>query len=736
MIADGPRGQTTGTGPGHREYAVSLVLGEALEDVADAPCISGTNPGSWAFGHGVSFVSRDVWDGIRRRLSGGRGGGQCNADVQDGQSGSVETRAAVPVTFVIDEPVPGAAGPAGDRSMVVRVGWMRSILRSLVRLNGLGSLLPHERHEAPRIGQWRPRRVVDVLAAPSDKLLDMVLGVMGASGDVDSFMARYRVVGPEGRVMHPLVRAEELGDESVIGVCGVPRMPDGSVLPGDGDGGGVCGLRNQGNTCFMNSGLQCLMSCRKLSEYFINRTREGAVDRHPSNASLVDGYSELIAQVHGGEARVVTPSKIKASMGAVYEEYKENEEQDAVEFVTRLLDMLHEGLAEKAAGSRKASEGLVGTGRSIVTDLFFFELGSTLTCKGCGRSKVSVEPGMCLSLPVPPPLQYKEDIVVFYESCRRPPARVYEDVSATIGALKRRLSEQHGVSGRVVCMWYDGSRNMVEVGDDAVVGSVPQMLFCYEYFEDMAEAYLWVHVRVKKLFMDRSLKFNILVRVSSDEKQAILCEIRRVLVHLVPEDGCVPSEGEMPLYFDVRDAAQGAGRICVGQRVVVATSKTHKGRKVLGSVHDPLCGVRGVQAPVLTIQDCLDKFLESEDLQLSCLGCEGCGGPQAFSKKMGLRSLPMYLIIQLKRFQYADGLCVKIGTLVEYPLDGVVVGDVRYRVVGTCNHDSDTVTSWGHYVSYVRRDGWYLCNDQRIERVDRVDKEHTYALFLERSLLQ
>lgn len=82
---------------------------------------------------------------------------------------------------------------------------------------------------------------------------------------------------------------------------------------------GVVGLKNLGNTCYMNSALQCLSNCKELSEYFLKgefKQDENHDNVLGSKCKLVEAYAGLINKMWYGEEDKVSPYDFKYEMGS------------------------------------------------------------------------------------------------------------------------------------------------------------------------------------------------------------------------------------------------------------------------------------------------------------------------------------------------------------------------------------------------------------------------------------
>ena len=184
---------------------------------------------------------------------------------------------------------------------------------------------------------------------------------------------------------------------------------------------GAVGLKNLGNTCYMNSGLQCLSHTKELTQYFLSSQYEADLNEDNtlgSKGKLLNAYANLIFKTWHGRMKVVSPNKFKYELSNFYSSFEGYGQHDSQEFISHLLDGLHEdvNLIKKKpltnAVEWKEGQSDLSVGReswktflkrnySEIMRLFYGQFRSEIKCPTCDNLSITFDPFQLVSLPVP-----------------------------------------------------------------------------------------------------------------------------------------------------------------------------------------------------------------------------------------------------------------------------------------------------------------------------------------------
>jgi ubiquitin C-terminal hydrolase len=110
---------------------------------------------------------------------------------------------------------------------------------------------------------------------------------------------------------------------------------------------GVVGLQQLGNTCYMNSGLQCLSNTVELTKYFLSGYHKEEVNEfNPLGmyGKLAMAYGALMKDMWQTNAQKTAPHNLKKTLGARVNRFNGFNQQDSAELINFLVDLIHEDL--------------------------------------------------------------------------------------------------------------------------------------------------------------------------------------------------------------------------------------------------------------------------------------------------------------------------------------------------------------------------------------------------------
>ncbi len=512
------------------------------------------------------------------------------------------------------------------------------------------------------------------------------------------------------------------------------------------------GIKNIGNSCYLSSSVQCLKHTKPLWDYIESNRYQADINKK-SKGEIARSFGELV-QTLKEDNQSVSPHLFKKVVAAYSTQFSGSEQSDAQEFLTFLIDKLHEELKDPVAGMDSEGSDNTTTGSSVHSDcdskikeIFYGTFRSTIQCTSCGHISLSHEPFMCISLPI----EGNVDVItmtlftrsqhLMLVSCK------YDDECTDVATVKGEIQRQAIVGSLDMYLLLETGE--VEVVDDSqTIGDITRhkaswQLYAIERTDEEVESLVKIDIA--------KYPDSILISCSSEQKEqtyALKEVVRKAFVAAAagPLGASTRSQTQTLDFNVVEEKEVVAGSpIAYTQLELKATLRTSDLKQLWTKLpHKQIEWItRKTEENLGELQRCLDKFSNTEILHGNDRWmCPDCHEFQDAIKRIEYQKLPQVLIIHLKRFKVVGKkLRKKISTMVTFPfilLLPTVDGTLHmYNLYATLNHIGDIER--GHYTAYCRnlrsRNEWLEFDDNKVKPIDplQLETEKAYVLFYEHS---
>ncbi|KAG7094165.1 hypothetical protein E1B28_007776 [Marasmius oreades] len=188
---------------------------------------------------------------------------------------------------------------------------------------------------------------------------------------------------------------------------------------------GMSGLKNLGNTCYMNAPIQCLSASPPFARFFTEGRWKNAVNHVNSlgtKGRLTSAFAQIVHSMWGSELPYQTPTEFRKTICSLNSQYIGSDQHDSQEFLSFLLDGIHEDLnrilqrptwnrtpEEEAELERlppqTASEqewrAWKARNDSIIVDYFQGQFRNQMKCLTCHKTSTTYNTFSILSVPIP-----------------------------------------------------------------------------------------------------------------------------------------------------------------------------------------------------------------------------------------------------------------------------------------------------------------------------------------------
>jgi len=521
----------------------------------------------------------------------------------------------------------------------------------------------------------------------------------------------------------------------------VPSIPHSSAHPPEvsrvyalsaGSMRGLVGLQNLGNSCYMNSGLQCLLHTQPLVSYFLADGHLADLNRENrigARGELAEALGVLFKEVWFANSARFAPWDFKRTLGKYLSQFEGYIQHDSHEFLTFTLDLVHEdvnrvrvkpqpreldteevqeeALREMCWGRHKERND------SKIVDLMHGLYRSDIECPNCSAHSLIFDPFLTLSVSLPSSRPLFREVyfspidstqIPVRLKLRLPPLSSIRDFKSALSAFLSKPESS------LLIGLLNGPALLSLPADDHIITTDDQLIG-YETFAGPDSPYVFVNVVRQNYGKPESL--TRLLPLCPPASNRELYEAAYITIaQITRRDSEFNFARDFPAQggnlFSLRVLC-GAAAPCLqcqnpqcqgclveynslaalevymatrppGIPLVVEAVFESRHSDSLKNIKEPLTDPSwdhpfSPESSSLELTDCLESTFSREQLDpgnsIFCRRCEG--HVQAF-RRLSVARLPEVLVLHLKRFRHGQGVREKDRRKVGFPLKNLNMG--------------------------------------------------------------
>ena len=437
------------------------------------------------------------------------------------------------------------------------------------------------------------------------------------------------------------------------------------------------GLNNLGNTCFMNSALQCIISSDLFIQgYLINKFYLGVTDHKQKKINRVDLLNAMyeFAKASNSNTSSFSPSHIKSLVANRNSLFRGYGQQDTHELLIFLLDELHEesNFIPKDPMTIEIDENdpepdpttmwnkYKQRFDSAVIDLFSGQYKGTVQCQSCNHISNTYDPFQFVSVPIPSSLE----ILVFHDQIYQ----VKIAFNETVASLKSKLLDKFQIEFVVWDMW--NFRLFNEKSDD---DHLEKDFIAYPKLENA--------IKLRFSYKHSNIPFPLMLDGDKELKPQVTALIAAYTSLGTVEFGDLIKEREDSYYIELEadlDTPNVLRKVEIN--LIENLDSNFTNFQQLANKRKNELGIEAT-----TLEDCLLHFLEPEELNdaTNLYKCPKCKDFKPALKYTLFNHTPSILVFQLKRFQSSGNASYysrtrKVEDFIDFPMEL----DISTLVVG------------------------------------------------------